>query len=422
MINFIVLLIFIISVYYTFKYRFIQFKCFKKTKEIIFNKKSKKTFSTFMVSLANHIGVGNVVGITSAIIIGGAGSLFWMWIFAIFTSIFSIMENTIAQNYKVIINGEVRGGSPFYIKYGIGKPFIACLIALFLVLSNSIFFQPLQVNTISESLNISFNIPIIITFIFLCLFSIFVIFRGTKSIVKFCEIIVPIMSLGYIILGIVIIILNIKDIPNVFISIFKDAFKLESIIGGCVFVGFKKSLFSHEAGLGTAPSISVMSEVNSPIEQGFISCFGVFFDTIIICSITGFMILLNNINIDLSLYSGCDLIIKVFEIIFGNIGIYLATFFMITFALATVVSQYYLGETNLIFILEKVKNKKVFVLLFQIMFILGIYIGVFFNIDNIWLFVDIGMLLLGIINIYSIVKLRKKFDENLKSYFIDKKK
>lgn len=422
MINYVVLIMFIISVFYTFKYKFIQLKCFRKTFNAIFNKKSKNTFSTFMVSLANHIGVGNVVGITSAIIVGGAGSLLWMWIFAFFGSIFSIIENTIAQNYKKNIDGEVRGGSPFYIKYGLGKPLIAIIIALFLVLSNSIFFQPLQVNTISDSLLITFNIPILITFLFLSLFSIFVIFKGTKRIVRFCEVIVPIMSFGYIIMGIVIIIINYKEIPNVFYLILDDAFNANSIFGGCLYIGFKKSLFSHESGLGTAPSISVMSDVDKPLDQGFISCFGVFFDTLIICSITGFMILLNNINIDINLYNGCDLIIEVFRMIFGNIGVYFATFFMLTFALATVVSQYYLGETNLLFVLDNVniKNKKVMKLLFQIVFILGIFIGVFFNIESIWNFVDVGMVLLGIINIYAIIKLNKEFDENLLKYNIDK--
>ena len=423
MINIIVLIIFIISVYYTFKYKFVQFKCFRITKEVLKNSKSKKVFSTFMVSLANHIGVGNVVGITSAIIVGGAGSLFWMWIFAIFSSIFSIIENTIAQDYKYKIDNETRGGSPFYIKNGLGMPFVAIIIAIFLTLSNSIFFQPLQINTISESLFISFNIPLIVSFMILSLFFIFIIFKGTKKIVKFCEIIVPIMSFGYIILGITIIIINYNNFFKVVKLIVEDAFNLNSVLGGCVFVGFKKSLFSHEAGLGTAPSISVMSDVNNPLDQGFISCFGVFFDTLIICSITGFMILLNNIDLDITLYSGCDLIIVVFKSIFGKFGIYLATFFMISFALATVVSQYYLGETNLMFIIKEcnIKKIKLMKLIFQIIFIIGIFIGVFLNIESIWSFVDTGMILLGIINIFSIIKLNKKFDQKIKNYFIDNK-
>lgn len=134
--------------------------------------------------------------------------------------------------------------------------------------------------------------------------------------------------------------------------------------------------------------------------------------------------MINNISIDVSMYSGCDLIFTIFKMIFGNIGGFLATFFMITFALATVVSQYYLGETNLLFIIENMNHQKqkLFRTLFQIFFIIGIYIGVFFNITNIWRFVDTGMLLLGIVNIYAIIKLRKIFDNNLAIYRLDKKK
>lgn len=424
MVSIVVCMFFVISIVFTIKYRFIQLKMFKETRKTLLKDKKRSTYKTFLVLLASHIGTGNVVGITSAIIVGGAGSLFWMWIFALFGSVYSIIENTIGQVYKKTIDGEIRGGSPFYIKYGLNKPTIAIIIAIFLVLTNTIFFQPLQVNTISESLFLAFNIPYIISFLVLAFFCIFIVFKGTKKIIRFCEIIVPIMSIGYITLGLSIIIMHYNNFFNVIKIIFNDAFNVDSIIGGCIFVGFKKSLFSNEAGLGTAPTISVLAEVDMPIKQGFISAFGVFFDTIVICSITGFMILMNNISIDVSMYSGCDLIFTIFKMIFGNIGGFLATFFMITFALATVVSQYYLGETNLLFIIENMNHQKqkLFRALFQIIFIIGIYIGVFFNITNIWRFVDTGMLLLGIINIYAIIKLRKIFDNNLAIYRLDKKK
>lgn len=421
MINIVVLVIFVISVIYTFKYRFIQLKMFKGTKNALFKDSKKSTYKTFLVSLASHIGTGNVVGITCAIIVGGPGSLFWMWIFAIFVSILSLIENTIAQYYKKIINNEVRGGSPFYIKYGLGKNILASCIAIFLVLSNGIFFQPLQVNTISESLYLGLNISKPLAFLFLSFFCILLVFKGTNKIIRFCEIIVPVMSFAYIIFGLLIIFINIDNFYNVLKIIILDAFNLESIIGGCIFVGFKKSLFSHEAGLGTAPTISVMSDVKRPIDQGFVSCFGVFFDTIIICSLTGFMILINDINIDINNYSGCDLIFTVFQKIFGKVGGALAIFFMISFASATLVSQYYLGETNLLFLIENKSRKKqeYFKLLFQIIFLIGIYVGVFFNLDKIWDFVDTGMIILGVINIYCLILLNKKMEKKIFKSGID---
>ncbi len=372
-------------------------------------KKDKSSYQAFMVSLASHIGTGNIVGITSALIVGGKGTLFWMWIHAFFSSILSFMENTLGQLYKEKIAWENRGGSAYYIAKGLGKKHIAIVISIFLVLSNTIFFQPLQVNTISETINITLNIPEIVIFVFLLIFTFFVIFRGTKTIVKFSEFIVPIMSISYILIGLVLIIFNITKFPVVLKDIIIDAFSKESIAGGVIFVGFKRSLFSHEAGLGTMPTISAMAESTDPINQGYISCFGVIIDTIIICSITGFMILLYDINI--SCDSQVGLIINVFTIIFGKFGIVLAAFFMITFALATVCSEYYLGESNLLFFS---KRNKIFHIIYKFLFLLGIFLGVFLNNNSIWNIIDMGMVLLGVINIYAIIKLRKEVESEIK--------
>ena len=177
MIDYIVLLLFIVSVYYTIKYKFIQFKCFRKTKEVLVNKKSKSAYSTFMMSLANHIGVGNIIGVTTALIYGGAGSIFWMCIFAIFMSVFSLIENTLAVKYRVFIDGEYRGVSAYYIKNGLHKNSFSFLVALFLVITSCIIFQSLQVNAVSESLFISFHLDKMIIYILIVLFAVFFIFN-----------------------------------------------------------------------------------------------------------------------------------------------------------------------------------------------------------------------------------------------------
>lgn len=409
LINIIVIFFFLLSIFFTFKYRFIQLKAITITNNVLRRNKehTKKAYQTFLVSLANHIGVGNIVGITSALIIGGPGSLFWMWIYALFSSIFSIMENTLSICYREKINGEYRGGSAYYLKKGLNSKVFSLLISVFLVLSNTILFQPLQVNTINLALNISLGIPKEVTLIFLLLLCFFVIFKGTKKIIKFSEIIVPIMSLLYVFIGIVIIIINFKIFPKVLGLILREAFDKEAILSGCIYVGIKRSLFSHEAGLGTTPSISAMTENVKPIEQGYISAVGIFIDTLVMCSITGFMVLIY--NVDLTVYDGVDLIIYIFEIIFGSFGGFLAVFFLLTFALATIVSEYYLGESNFLFISKKKKSK----IIFKILFITGIIMGIFLDTSKIWFFIDLGIILLGLINIISIIRLRKKFENNL---------
>lgn len=417
-IDVIVIVFFIVSIVFTFKYRFIQFKSFKETNNILVKKKSKTAYKTFMLSLASNIGTGNIVGISTCLIYGGPGSLFWMWLFAIFSSVLSLMENTLAQIYKVKINGEYRGGSSFYIRNGLNNKVIAYIIAGFLILTNTVLFQPLQVNTVSETIHIVFGTNKIIIFGCFIIFTILIIFNGTKRIVKFSEIIVPIMSIGYIFITTIIIIVNIKSIPGVISLIFKDAFKYQSIFGGfgssCLLIGVKRSLFSHEAGLGTMPTISAMSEIKRPIEQGFIQVIGIFFDTIVLCSLTGIVILIY--NMDLGAYSGYDIILKMFSIMLGDFGTYVGVFFLISFAIATVVSEYYLGESNLIFI-TKNKKGKIIGLLYKLLFCFGIFIGIFLSTNSIWIIVDTGMILIGILNVYSLIKMRKIFERELFKYY-----
>lgn len=415
MIDIVAIIFLIVAIIVSFKYRFIQFKAIRETKKTL---KDKSVYQTFMVSLASHIGTGNIVGISTALIYGGAGSLFWMWVFAIFASIFSLIENTLAQVYKKKIDNEFRGGSCYYISEGLNNKVLAIIFALFLVLSNTVFFQPLQVNTISETLNITFNIDKKIILIILIVFTIIVVFRGTKRIVHFSEIIVPIMCVAYIGVTGVILLFNINKIPNLFIRIIKDAFNIKSIIGGgfssCLLVGVRRSMFTHEAGLGTMPTISAMSTPKRAIDQGFVQTIGIYFDTLVLCSLTGFVLLLydNNIN----LYEGCDFIIAVFTQILGDFGKYASTFFLLSFALATVVSEYYLGESNLIY-LTKYKKNKIAIFLYRLLFISGIIIGVLLKTKDIWNIVDTGMVLLGVCNLYALYKLKNDFNKELEKYY-----
>ncbi len=417
-INITISIFFLISIYLTFKYRFTQVKslsiCLKVLKKEQ-KENSKKAYQTFLVSLANHIGVGNIVGVISALMMGGPGSIFWMWIYALFSSIFSIMENTLSLKYREKVNGEYRGGSAYYITKGLNiknkiKYILSTGISIFLVLSNTILFQPLQVNTVSLSLEALLNVPKYLVLLVLLLLCIFIIFKGTKKIIKFSEIIVPIMSVLFILIGLMTIIFNIKQFPVVLCNIIRSAFEKESILSGCIFVGIKRSLFSHEAGLGTAPSITAMAENVKPIEEGYISSVGVFVDTIVMCSLTGFIILIY--NVDLSEFTGVDLVINIFEIIFGGFGKYLAVFFLLTFALATIVSEFYLGESNMLFITKSKIGK----IIYKGLFIIGIVMGIYLDTSSIWDIIDIGIILLGIVNIFSILKLRKSFEEELNAY------
>jgi len=415
----ITIIFFIIAVVVSFKYRFIQFRAFKETKKVFVQEKNKSSYQAFMVSLASHIGTGNIVGISTAIIYGGAGALFWMWIFTVFSAVFSLIENTLGQVYKEKIDGEFRGGACFYIKKGLNNGILAFLFSLFLVLSNTIFFQPIQVNTVSEALRLTFGIDRLIILILLILFTYFVIFKGTKRIILFCEKIVPVMGIGYVAVTAMIILCNIAYLPSVFKIIFKEAFNITALtagsFGSCLIVGFKRSLFSNEAGLGSMPTISAMADTEYPVKQGFICVVGIFIDTILLCSLTGFTILIYNIKPDS--YFGCDLILYVFEYMLGPFGKYMSFFFLITFAIATVVSQFYLGESNLLYLISKKRKRKKYIFLYKCLFLTGIVIGVNYSTKSIFNIVDIGIIILGIFNMYAILKLSKVFNKELKKLF-----
>lgn len=372
------------------------------------------------MTLASHIGAGNIVGVTTALIYGGPGSLLWMAIACFFMSIFSLIENTLAIKYRVKINGEYRGGASYYINNGIKATKLAILFSGILVLTNTIFFGSLQVNTLSESIKIPFSISDITIMLILLAFTYLVMFRGTRRIVKFIEGIVPIMTLIFFAISIVVIFYNYRLLPNLTVTIFISAFSFKSIggalVGGAFIIGLKRSAFSNEAGFGTAPSIAAMSEVKSPVAQGYVQVLGVFVDTVFMCTLMGLMILVY--NIDLQKFNGATLAVYIFEVIFGNVGLYIGSFFLFTFSIATWVSSYYAGESNMLYLGNhmKVKNESL-IFFYRFLYLLGTFIGVFFTVETLWDFVDYGLVLLGLINIYTILRLEKEFKTELKIHF-----
>ena len=201
-------------------------------------------------------------------------------------------------------------------------------------------------------------------------------------------------------------------IGNVIKIILNDALRIRSGLGGIIAVGLKRSLFSNEAGLGTAPSINAMSDTDKPLSQGYLQVLTCFIDTIVMCVLLGFIIL--QYNVDLNSLDETKVAILVFEQIFNNYGNYIGSFFLFTFSLATIVSGYYAGETNMLFNgMLKGKRKKLYKLIYKILFISGLIIGTFFSNNNIWNLVDIGLILLGVINIVVIIKLESVFKKML---------
>lgn len=403
-INIIIVIIFVLSVVYSLKYNFIQLNFIKESKLALKNNSSK---TSFMLSLGSHIGAGNILGVTSGLIIVGPGILFWMSLCTFFTTIFSLIENTLGLKYRKVIDGEGRGGSPYYIKYGLNKNKLALIFSVFLVLSSSIFFLPIQVNGVSFSLKYIFNIDNNIIFLLLFVFMILFVFSGTNILTKIVNKIVPFMTILFLIICFYAIIIKFDYVDDVIILIIKDAFNFKKGILSGIIIAFKRSIFSNEAGLGTAPSINCYSN-NSPLKQGYLQVLTCFIDTIVMCVLLGIVILLY--DIDLINYSGNVLAILIFDNIIPYYGKYIGSLLLFFFSLATIISSFYAGETNVLFIGINKKIKSIYLKnIYKALFIIGTIIGIYFNNSLIWNLVDYGLVILGVINIGVIIKLENLF-------------
>lgn len=256
--------------------------------------KGVSSFQAFAIAISGRIGTGNIAGVATAIAMGGPGAVFWMWVIAFLGSASAFVEATLGQVYKQVINGQYRGGPAYYIEKGLGIKWYAILFAIATVLSTAIFLPGVQSNSIALSMQNAFDVPVAYTGAGIVILLGLIIFGGVKRIGKVAEIVVPFMAGGYILMAIVIMILNLSEIPSVFSLIVRSAFDLEPAFGGifgmAVAWGVKRGIYSNEAGQGTAPHAAA-AEVSYPAKQGLVQAFSVFVDTLFVCTATAFMIL-----------------------------------------------------------------------------------------------------------------------------------
>lgn len=398
------ILFFVTAIFFTILLRFPQRKVLKE----VFNKGNSTSLQTLLVSLASHIGTGNLVGITTGIILGGPGVIFWMWIYAFFSSSFSLVENTYAVVYQKNINGEFIGGASHYIERGLNKKKLGLLFAICLFITNAILFPPLQINTIVMTIDYIFDIPAIYVALAIILIMILFVFRGTKTLLKLTDFIVPIMASTYVLVMSFLILLDITTIPSIIILIIKSAFNIKTLgISSCIYalsIGVRRSIFSNEAGLGTTPTFSAMSNNENPTTQGYFQMLGVFIDTLVICTLTGVFILQS--NVDLTLSAGADVIIKILELKLGNFGKMLAMFFLLAFAFSSILGEFYMAEANMLSVINQ--NQQRFKIAYRVIFSLTIFFGAFYTTSRAMSVVDYGLVILGSINLIAIFLLEKR--------------
>ena len=416
------------ATWFTIKTRFVQFRMLGEMIRLLGESPNKRnneenhisSFQAFMVSLASRVGTGNLAGVATAITVGGPGAVFWMWIIALLGSSSAFVESTLAQLYKVRGKESYIGGPAYYMKKGLKKPWMGILFAILIIFTFAFSFNTVQSNTICAAFEQAFQIDHITMGIILTISTLLIIFGGIQRIAKVSSIIVPVMALGYILLAIVIVGMNITQIPAIFKLIINSAFGWEQAFGGGIGValmqGIKRGLFSNEAGMGSAPNVAATADVSHPVKQGLIQTLGVFSDTLIICTCTAFIILFSGVPLGGEV-NGVQLTQMALDNEIGSGGSTYVAIAILFFAFSSVIGNYYYGEANLRYI----THNKTIMTLFRLMTGAMVMFGALASLDLAWSLADICMGLMTICNLIAIVLLGKYAFRLLADYIEQKR-
>ncbi len=414
------------GLYFTIRTRFAQFRLFGQQIKSVTEKpadgKNVSSFQALMVSTASRVGTGNIVGVSTALCLGGFGSVFWMWVIAIIGGASALIESTLAQIYKKKGPDGAYGGPAYYIEAAFKCRPLAIVFSIFLILTYGFGFNMLaSYNLQSTFSTYSFYnekwTPVIIGVI-LALVVGFCLFGGGKRVIKVTSTLVPIMGVAYVLIALLIVILNITSLPSVFGRIFTEAFDLKAIFGGfsgsCVMYGIKRGLFSNEAGVGSAPNASASADVSHPVKQGLVQVLSVFIDTILICSATAFMCMCSGVEPSADL-SGAPYVQASLSAVLGQFGPLFITAAMILFAFTTLLGNLYYVDQCIYYIMKKVPGKT-FMAVYHVIAALIVLLGAVLSADLLWNIADITMGAMALINIPVILILSKYAIRALKDY------
>lgn len=415
-----------VGFYYTLRTRFIQFRLFGETLKVIMEKKddehSVSSFQALMVSTASRVGTGNIIGVSTALCLGGFGSMFWMWLAACVGGGSAFVESTLAQIYKKRGEHGSYGGPAYYIENALKNRFVAIIFALSLILTYGVGFNMLcAYNLQSTFSSYSFYNPDSTPWLIggcLALLVGWCIFGGGKRIIKTTSALVPIMGLIYVVVALIITIMNIGLLPQVFAAIFAQAFDFDAIFGGftgsCVMLGIKRGLYSNEAGVGSAPNAAAAADVSHPVKQGLVQMFSVFIDTMLLCTATAFMCMSSGVEATKEL-AGAPYVQAALNATIGEGAGAFLTVSMLLFAFTTLLGNLYYVDNCLAYVNGKVPGK-LFMVLYRLIACAVIFIGAGSSMGLLWDLADVLMGCMAIINLPTIMILGNKAMACLKDY------
>lgn len=400
--------------YFTFRTKFVQFSLFGEAFRVISEKPEGEddvsSFQALMVSTASRVGTGNIVGVANAICLGGPGAVFWMWIIALIGSASAFIESTLAQIYKKRgDDGVSYGGPSYYIENAIGSRGLGVLFAIALIATYAVGFNMLASFNLQDSFRVyDFYVPGKTSWIIGAVLAIvagYCILGGGKRIIKYTSLLVPVMGVIFVVMALVMIIINAKNIPAMFGMIFEDAFNFKAIFGGvagsALVQGIKRGLYSNEAGMGSAPNAAASASVSHPVKQGLVQMISVFLDTIVICSATAFMSLASGITPTEEL-AGAPFVQASLSTVFGKYGNLFITISLALFAFTTLLGNLYYVDSCLTYLNKKIPSKT-FMLCYRIIAIILIFVGAGIEMSLAWDIADFLMGVMCLINIPSII-------------------
>lgn len=425
---FLIILYLAAGFYFSFRTGFLQLRMLPRMLRTVLegadSSRGISAFQAFSMTISGVIGTGNIAGTAAAIYMGGPGALFWMWLIAFFGAASSFVEATLAQLWKVEIDGQYRGGPAYYIARGLGAKWYAILFALAAIPCCGLLLVGLQANNIAVAFR---NVWVINPWVLaagIAGLMAYIIFGGIRRIAKISQVLAPFMAGAYLLLALIIIALNLPALPGVLKSIFASALGLEplfsGLLGSALAWGVKRGIFSNEAGQGTMPHTAAATEISHPAKQGLIQALAVYMDTLLICSATGFMILLTDcynvrgpggellVNHLPQAEMGAAYAQAAVSTILPGLGGPLIAIFLGFFAFTSIPVYFYYAESNLAYIFSRGRMLRRFLtFLLRIISVVFVFFASVFPAEAAWILGDIGVGLMAWLNLGAIILLRK---------------
>ncbi len=417
-----------VGVYFTILTRGIQFRRFKQSLKLTFgsitlrgkkasDKEGMTSFQSLLTSVSAQIGTGNLAGVATAMVSGGPGAVFWMWVSAILGMATIYAEATLAQHYKTTVNGELVGGPVYYIRAAVKGPVgkaAAAVFSILIIIALGFMGNMVQANSVGGAMEAAFGIPSEIIGVVLALISLLVFLGGVQLIENVAEKVVPFMAVFFTLSSIIVMVVNFRNIIPAFYDIFVGAFNPQAVLGGVLGVsvqqsiryGIARGLFTHEAGMGSTPHAHALARVKNPCEQGLVAMIGVFVDTIVLLPLTVLAILTSGVlgtkDAEGTFLTGIELTQSAFAQVFGHFGYVIIAICVFFFAFATIMGWYFFGLSNVKYLFGK-KAVSIYAILVSVF----VGIGCTLKVNLVWNLADLFNGLMVIPNILALVLLGK---------------